>query len=622
MVRLRIAFALIAALLCSGELIAQKKIRAKPSVATQACGSLVAWRPDVATAMADAAKQNLPVFWYVPTLRDSRMDRKPEVDLYMRAGPFSSPPIIDLLNERFIPVRAIPDREMAEKFDLRRLDYIEPGFVVLASDGKLLDRVDRISTFHDNWFWFRLLRHAGPAKPEADRMRAARQVVIQEEEAEEAAAMEVALFALGAGKASDAAGRLWPWRVRGTNRTRFHYGAALWLSGRHVDAKAHWKDMAGTQDAWTQRAGAEAQGYGPVGRGLHSFRTLPVQAFLPTEAAGTRLKRTAKDREFIRRASIELLLDTQDVSGAWRDSIYDYGGTASLPNVYVAGTALAGLALHAHLVSHEGIPTDLLDRVRAARDRAIVFCLDEKNLALEDKNEIVYAHTFRAIFLARAIPFLRGDRQEKAQARLRAIARELIKSQLDNGSWRHEYPNPFVTAGAVHALRLAEAMGSPVPESTYARARQLLERARGDDGTYTYAAPRGNRRGAAVEFSAGRMPICELGLLAAGGSSQRDLEYAIQTAGDQQKWLDRVRKYDDHADQFGNGGFFFWYDLFYRAEAIDRLEDPAAMQKHRERLLTSVYSLTEFDGTFIDSHELGKSYGTAMALLVLASREF
>jgi hypothetical protein len=30
-----------------------------------------------------------------------------------------------------------------------------------------------------------------------------------------------------------------------------------------------------------------------------------------------------------------------------------------------------------------------------------------------------------------------------------------------------------------------------------------------------------------------------------------------------------------------------------------------------------VLSIPEFDGSFIDSHELGKSYGTAMALLVL-----
>jgi hypothetical protein len=81
--------------------------------------------------------------------------------------------------------------------------------------------------------------------------------------------------------------------------------------------------------------------------------------------------------------------------------------------------------------------------------------------------------------------------------------------------------------------------------------------------------------------------------------------------------LAAVRKYDDHADQHGYGGFFFWYDMLGRVEATLRIED----QQVRERLVAAqrelVLDLPELDGCFVDSHELGRAYGTAMALLNL-----
>jgi hypothetical protein len=46
-------------------------------------------------------------------------------------------------------------------------------------------------------------------------------------------------------------------------------------------------------------------------------------------------------------------------------------------------------------------------------------------------------------------------------------------------------------------------------------------------------------------------------------------------------------------------------------------EERARPERHklRERLL----QYPEIDGTFLDSEELGRSYGTAMALLILAN---
>ena len=77
--------------------------------------------------------------------------------------------------------------------------------------------------------------------------------------------------------------------------------------------------------------------------------------------------------------------------------------------------------------------------------------------------------------------------------------------------------------------------------------------------------------------------------------------------------LERVRKYDDHADAHHNGGFFFWYDQYGRALAARAIGDAAAMAKQKEIVL----AIPEIDGCWVDSHELGRTYGTAMALLTL-----
>ncbi|MGA0870492.1 MAG: hypothetical protein ACO3UM_16290, partial [Planctomycetota bacterium] len=83
--------------------------------------------------------------------------------------------------------------------------------------------------------------------------------------------------------------------------------------------------------------------------------------------------------------------------------------------------------------------------------------------------------------------------------------------------------------------------------------------------------------------------------------------------------LDQVRKYDDHASRYGYGGFFFWFDLHARIDAIARLGDESARQEARAAQRAQILALPEIDGCFVDSHEIGRVYGTAMALICLAS---
>ena len=61
-----------------------RKIR--PPLGEQAArvGCAVPWRKDVAAALAEAKASGRLVFWYVPTVARSPMDRKPEIDRYLR----------------------------------------------------------------------------------------------------------------------------------------------------------------------------------------------------------------------------------------------------------------------------------------------------------------------------------------------------------------------------------------------------------------------------------------------------------------------------------------------------------------------------------------------------------
>ena len=137
---------------------------------------------------------------------------------------------------------------------------------------------------------------------------------------------------------------------------------------------------------------------------------------------------------------------------------------------------------------------------------------------------------------------------------------------------------------------------------------------RGEDGTFAYGF-RG--AGAPPQFSVGRSPLCELSLLLTGGSDQERLAHAIELSFEHHPVLEKIRKYDDHADRHGYGGFFFWFDMLGRTEATLQLTAADARQRLAKAQRDLVLQLPEFDGGFVDSHELGRGYGTAMALLCL-----
>jgi hypothetical protein len=299
--------------------------------------------------------------------------------------------------------------------------------------------------------------------------------------------------------------------------------------------------------------------------------------------------------------------------GGFVDCRYDFGGTDSLPNVYVAVTAIAGQALW-FAALREGAKPDAF----SGMDDLLDYLCDDSHLNPEDRDEIVWAHVYRARFFSNWLG-IEKDHPKRAQvsAALRRIVGGLIDMQPKNGAWYHEYPNPFVIASVLVTLRAAEDSGVEVPSEVVDRGVRALLACRASNGAFSYGYRPNNAEGTKIAAAAGRMPLAEHALSLWGHGKEGALLGAVEAAFEHHQHMEEVRKYDDHANALGYGGFFFWYDMHARTEAILHLQAGA----ERDRLLAMqraiIMALPEIDGCFVDSHELGRVYGTAMALICL-----
>jgi hypothetical protein len=524
------------------------------------CGTEIPWVATLEAARTAARETGRPVCWWVPTLEGSRMDRKLVLEKYLLAGPWMMPRVVELMRSHFVPLRLDGARAHREAFGLRPLDVVEPALVFLDADLKVLHRADRLSTFHEDWFVHLLrgvLRRAGREVPDLP------------------AKADDARRALAAGKADPDL-----FAVQGGDEARWLQGVALHLRADDALGRDEWRKVEGR---WGWKAAAELARDGPFVRGFEVHEALPPGALegLPTS---TTLPRKAADPA----RAVRYLAGMQRKSGAWDDSHYHFGGDDSLPNVWMAVTALA-----AHALREWGGPDDTIKRAEG-------YLKDEKKIAEKDDDEIVWAQAYRLLYFVRT-----GDAAMQAR-----LVKALAGLQKRSGAWQHEYDNPFVTATALDALLAAKRAGADVPAGVVERGLDALASTRGRTGIFSYGFP-GN--GDQPEGGAGRAPFCELALRRGGRSSPEALEASLALSFKHHGLLERVRKVDDHADAWENGGFFFWYDQWGRARAAREAGSAVSLARQREIVL----STQEIDGCWVDSHELGRVYGTAMALLTL-----
>lgn len=602
----RLQIALLLAFLLPISLVAQeknstRKIRIQPSDFASQCGSQVQWREDLESALAESADSGKPLFWYVPTVRGTFMDRKPVIDHYMLAGPFSWPSIIELLNTQFIPVKAIARGSLQKKYDLTAYKFVEPGFVIVDSKGEVKTRVDQITSWSPIWIH----------KLIADSLD------VQSE------------FALGITDGWNALSqgnyRFDIDSIAATKETAAEKvllkGMLLFRQGKHEQAREAWKTAQTIAPdhplAW--KAAAEAENWGPFVRGFETFRELPGNAFKAgRDSRGSAAPKETYSELQLWDRSVDFLLGMQNENGGWLDSDYDFGGTDSLPNVHVAVSSLCGVAL---LDAVERLPNRKAEIMESVQ-RAAEFCSNIENLNYVDRDEILWAHAYRVRFLARLVAI--NDFKSKYKDALEQAADDLESIQTARGTWYHEYANPFVTATALIALNHAESSGAEIDAEKIRLGVASLANDRFDNGAYPYYGTRGTRKRGSqssgkgkIPESAGRMPLCELALWLWKNSDDDRLQKALTASFENHKFLAVGYKYDNHTSTMAYGGFFFWYDMRSRAEAIRFMKPGETQNQFANQHRKLVLALPELDGCFVDSHELGRCYGTAMALLTL-----
>lgn len=630
------ALAVLLAGLVAAPIAGQRRTRRpRPTPVASRAGSQLPWQRDLDQALAEARRTRREIFWYVPTVPRSPMDRQKAIDLFMKAGFFSDPDLCGLLRQ-FVLLAKKPSRKEATEYDLRPFRFIEPGFLILDQEGAVLGRAHSITTFSPAWLARRLqpwleaeqeLVHPEESDPRKlarhlrwarlfGRPAAARKFIAAKRYAPEYApdlAVQHALLMLGDGDAKAAHELLDKALLDNGDRPRVSFlrAACEFRLGRQDVARRAWRALAARHPehplGW--RAAAEAEGFGPIARGFWIWRDLPQRT---SKDAGTRVPFEEQDIAFLRRRSVEFLRAMQADHGGWEDSNYDFGGQQSLPNVWVAVSALCCSALFENLGVAPG-------PCRKSLERGLGYVLDPRRRNDRDRNEWIWAHVYPIDLVTRLLASdldLANWPKERLRKELEAMVTRVIERQGRDGSFRHEYSNPFVTASVLIALDEARQQGLEPPAETIERAVRSLQRCRSQRGAFTYyQSSRGRRGGGNVKGSAGRMPLCEAALLAWGSSDRPRLVAALGAAFEHHDQLESTRKYDDHANSLAYGGFFFWYDMLGREFAFERLGDAAPPWRAKQRRL--ILQIPEIDGCFVDSHELGRSYGTAMALLCL-----
>jgi hypothetical protein len=351
----------------------------------------------------------------------------------------------------------------------------------------------------------------------------------------------------------------------------------------------------------------------PIGAaftGFESIRYLPESAYqgMPKD---TTWNGPALAPKAMALQALQFLLAQQHDDGGFTDARYAYWPSSEItPNVWVAVT---GIALSA-LWEYRSMFPELQARIDLALQRGEAFAFDPKRLN-RGANEDCYSDAYRLMYLGRRARDASGDAKQKWIGRMNELVQQAQARQKASGFWAHEYENAFATGAVLQELVAARASGATVPTEVTDKGAAALISARFKTGTFAYGGAAGEGRGTPLKDAVGRMPVCEGTLLQLGRSDLDKLRFAMNNFWEFMKNLEGVRRNDFHSD--GElGGFFFFHSVFHASEAVLLLpeEERAA---HWAKFTALLQDIPEMDGSFLDSHELGRSYGTAMALLTL-----
>jgi len=204
---------------------------------------------------------------------------------------------------------------------------------------------------------------------------------------------------------------------------------------------------------------------------------------------------------------------------------------------------------------------------------------------------------------------------------VRKLVARIFKLQQQDGNWTvygADRPASFNTALAVQALCAAKAAGVEVDEKGLAAGVKALEGMRMQDDLFCYSTKPGHEWMTTKHGSIARDCLCGVALLRAGRKELPKLGPALDRFLEHHREL-RVptKRLYDYFNGRGHGGYFYFFAHWHAAEAACEL--PAARRrKALDAIRKEILSCRELDGTWVDHAMLGRAYGTAQALRILA----
>ncbi len=626
-------------------------------------------------AIARAKKEGKPVLWYVPRIIESasngrQMYRAPVLDLYMQQVLFADPDVAAIVQARFVPLRMVCDEAMSARFDLRPLQFVEPAVVFVGADGKRIHHVERLRTFDALWFaevlrrvlattdtkpgeahtvaewtaqgeWEKALDAAKATEPSAANQLAIAGLLRRLRRADEALAVLDAIQLprndrTSAGLRLTERGLLWLLRGDAAKAAGHLRDAFALTHERQAEAGYLWalcrlrmgheseatRVLTAVNDrfpgtTWARRARANitlGNDDRPMGAAFANFEHvgyLPAPAYAGPLPRDTAWAGAPADAASLAKTAVEFLLQSQRENGGFTDSRYAYWPNTSItPNAWVAITALAATALA------EFRHVDPA-RIDAALGNAERFLFDPARLN-RGSNEDVYADAYRVLYLTRKANRATGDEKQAVLAQATALVKEAQTRQFEDGFFAHEYKNAFCTGAMLGSLIAARQVGVEIPDEMISKGAEALLAARHKDGSFVYGgAARGEAGPNGRKDAAVRMPMCEAVLFALQRSDLAKVQDAYRNYFQYMDRIETVRRNDFHSD--GElAGFFFMHGLYHNSE-MNAVLPEADRKANAAQMLALLRRIPEIDGSFVDSHEIGRSYGTAMALLTLAN---
>jgi hypothetical protein len=621
----------------------------------------IPWLFDAGAAKKAAAAGDRPILLYVRCIDDDAqlaaaqqelaaasvgfIDDGLRKDVLMRAGPLSDADVVELVKRRFVPLLLTYDLSkhgMGASNDdplaalgLKSSEIVTPALLVLDERGKLVHKLHRLGTLNaplvDSVLRAALDKSGAKAKAAgaatAEESAAAGELdaairLLQGKSEPAAKALlarclrrkgdlagaEKALAGVNGGEAELERGRValargeWEKALAALEKATSEegrYWAAFCLDrlGRGEEATKELRELVG-ESLFGRKAAAALLTEGPRLLLAESPRAIAGLPELPESTEGL-------PGTFDPDASLRALMELQRTDGSFVGhlGLWDASLTAFALDALDAGAATWGAKL----------PAATKARAKDSGKRALAWlvewCKREPNPATDP-----FHQPYVLLTLARL-----GEK--KAVERL--VAR-ILQLQQQDGNWTvygADRPASFNTALAVEALLAAKAAGVGVDAAKLDAGVKALEGMRKKDDLFCYSTKVGHEWMTTPHGSIARDCLCEVALLRAGRKELPKIAAALDRFVEHAHELrEPTKRLYDYFDSRGHGGYFFFFAHWHALDAAREL--PAVRRKKAvDAIRKEILACREIDGTWVDHAMLGRAYGTAQALKILALAE-